>query len=75
MVLLQGWLNVNRAKQQNDFATIWCLEFKKIAPCNKTYIYIYIYRRLGFCYAREKENVFLFAKQLCNFAKPYMMSH
>jgi hypothetical protein len=39
MVLLQGWLNVNRAKQKNDFATIWWLEFKKIAPCNKTYIY------------------------------------
>jgi len=70
-----GWMSIELNK--TDFATISWLEFKKIAPCIKTYIYIYIhmYIGLGFCYVREQENVFLFAKQLCNFAKPYMMSH
>lgn len=63
MVLLQGWLNVNWAKQKNDFATIWWLEFIKIAPCNKTCIC----RGLGFWYVRGHEKMFLFAKWLRNF--------
>ncbi len=35
----------------------------------------HIYIGLGFSYVREQKNVFFCAKQLCNFAKRYMMSH
>jgi hypothetical protein len=39
MVLLQGWLNVNRAKQKNDFATIWGIQ-KNCSLQQNIYIYI-----------------------------------